>query len=393
MAELTIGQRIRLVRQQRGLSIRQASGLAGIADSTLSRIERGERSADNRHMLADIARALRCSVADLTGEPTAVEDRTAGRVAGQVHETLQALLDTDLDLPATVRDPWPVDQLAAGVLAVQEACLSCRYADAVAQLAPLLRHAHARVHGPDRDDALHALSGAARWAMVTLKCLGHSSQAWIAAERSHDAARALGDPIVIGVAAWSRGHAATSCGAYARGVAVALAGIDALRDEATPRAVQVSGSLHLLAGGDALIREADRLARTVGDTDAEGDPHGLVFGVPNVTLWRLSAAVEAGDPGLAVELGRSDELVGSLQRGTLPISRQGALYLDLARALADSGDTGRAIRTILRAERVAPERIRTSAIARETVRGLVAARRQETDRALGGLAERLHITQ
>ena len=399
-AQQTIGDRIRNVRTLRGRSLRAAAGLAGIDHSPWSRIERGERSADNRHMLADIARALQCSVAELTGQPAVPTDRDAGRVAASVYGTVQALLDTDLDLPGTVTDLRPLAALISEADAVQDLGLSCRYAEAAARLPLLLREAHAHLRtatsDDDREVALRTLSAGARWAMVTLKCLGHSTEAWVAADRSWDAARALGDPVTIGVASWSRGHAATSCGAYTRGVAVATAGIEALRDCTAPQAVQVRGSLHLLAGwaqwglghtdeGNRLIGEAARLAAGVGDQAPGDDPYGLVFGPTNVGLWQLSAAVEAGDPGKAVEIS------GSLQPGTLPPSRQAALYLDLGRALADVGETGRAVRAILTAERLGPQRVHRSPLARETVRGLVRHTRRDDTTGLLGLAERLNL--
>ena len=391
----TIGGRIRTIRKLRNLSTRQAAGLAGISQSTWSRIENGERSADNRHMLAAIAQALQCSTADLTGQPPTPTDRLSARVASAVHRTVQALLDTDLDLPGTVARPRPLAALREEADAIQQFGLTCKYADAAGRLPDLLREAHAHLRGPDRESALRTVSAAARWSMVTLKCLGWPTEAWVAADRSHEAAMALGDPIVIGVASWARGHAATSCGAYSRAIAVTSAGLETLRDCDLPQAAQVRGSLHLLAGwaewglghateGDALIGEATRIAHEVGDPGE--DPYGLVFGPTNVGLWKLSAAVEAGDAGRAVEIS------AGLAPGTLPISRQAALYLDLGRALAEVGDTDRAVRTLLQAERVGPERVRKSPLARETVRGLVEQSRRRDRPALTGLAERLNLT-
>lgn len=389
----TIGERIRTRRQLRGLSVRAAAGLAGIDPSTLSRIETGQRSADNRHILAGIAQALQCSVADLAGQVGTPDDRETVRVATAVHHAVQALLDTDLDLPATVADPRPLAELAATAGAVQDMGLTCQYSEAAVRLPGLLREAHAHLYGPDRDNALRVLGVGARWSMVTLKSLGHAAEAWLAADRSHDAAVALGDPIVIGVAAWSRGHAATSCGAYARAVAVAMAGIEILRDCPGPTAAQIRGSLHLLAGwaekglghtdeGDALIATAWDLAREIGES-AGHDPYGLAFGPTNVGLWRISAANETEDHGRGVEIAQG------LSPGVLPISRQTAFYTDLARSLAGVGQDAQAIRMMLQAERVGPERVRRSPLVAETVRALVDRTRRADQPGLTGLAERL----
>jgi transcriptional regulator with XRE-family HTH domain len=64
----TIGQRIKDRRVLLGLSGRGAALTAGLSHTTWSRIERGERGADNRFVLARMARALHCSVSDLTGD-------------------------------------------------------------------------------------------------------------------------------------------------------------------------------------------------------------------------------------------------------------------------------------------------------------------------------------
>jgi transcriptional regulator with XRE-family HTH domain len=396
MSGQTIGERIKTRRILRNLSIRQAAGLAGIDPSTLSRIEAGKRSADNRHTLAAIAGALQCPTSDLTGLPRVPTDRASARIEASVHSTVQALLDTDLDLPATLSRPRPLGALAEEARHVQDLGLSCRYATAVDHLPALLREAHAYVRGPDRAEALRTLGVAARWSMVALKCLGHTGEAWVAAERSHDAAVALGDPIVLGIAAWSKGHAATSCGAYARAVAVAIAGIEALRDCREPGAETVRGSLHLLAGwsewalgrkaeGDALIAAAGRMARETGETGPSGsDPYGLAFGPTNVGLWQISAATEAGDSERVVDLARG------LSPGALPVSRQAAFYVDVGRALAGDQDA-QAIRMLLQAERLGPERVRRSPLVAETVRAMVDRTRRSDQPALSGLAERLNL--
>jgi transcriptional regulator with XRE-family HTH domain len=393
----TIGERIRHQRQLRRLSVRQAAELAGIVPSTLSRIERGERSADNRIILANIARALQCSVATLTGQPGTPTDPASSSVDASVHEILQALLDTDLDLTPSVTGPRPIEEVAADVdHALRLATIEARYVDATRRLPQLLREAHAHTHGPRRSEALRALSLAARVAMICLKNLGYAAQAWVAAERSQDAATALGDPVLRGLAAWTRAIAASTCGAYSRATAITHAGIETLRDSDDPLALPVRGQLHLLAGwselllgnpdGGALIDQATALARDAGETWAEGrDPLCLFFGPTNVGLWRISAATDAGEAGRAVEIARS------VSPEAIPASRQTTLYMDLARALAGTGDDAGATRMLVQAERLGRERVHHSPLVAETVRVLVQRRRRTDPPVLTGLAERLQV--
>ncbi|MGH3989101.1 MAG: helix-turn-helix domain-containing protein, partial [Pseudonocardiaceae bacterium] len=65
----TIGRRLREIRVWRDKSLRVAAELAGISESYLSRIERGERTLDRRSLLEALATALRVAPSDITGQP------------------------------------------------------------------------------------------------------------------------------------------------------------------------------------------------------------------------------------------------------------------------------------------------------------------------------------
>lgn len=54
----TIGRRLREIRYWRGKSLRVVAELAGITESHLSRLERGERPLDRRSRLEALATAL-----------------------------------------------------------------------------------------------------------------------------------------------------------------------------------------------------------------------------------------------------------------------------------------------------------------------------------------------
>jgi transcriptional regulator with XRE-family HTH domain len=59
------------------------AGLAGISKQYLSALERGQRGFNRRGLIEDLAHALGCSVADLTGQPYLAPDRATveGRAA------------------------------------------------------------------------------------------------------------------------------------------------------------------------------------------------------------------------------------------------------------------------------------------------------------------------
>jgi transcriptional regulator with XRE-family HTH domain len=71
----SIGARARMIRRHRGLSLEVVAGLAGITAGYLSLLERGQRGFNRRGLIEDLADALGCSVADLTGQPYPAPDR------------------------------------------------------------------------------------------------------------------------------------------------------------------------------------------------------------------------------------------------------------------------------------------------------------------------------
>ena len=80
---LMIGTCARMIRRRRGLSLEVVAGLAGITAPYLSMLERGQRGFNRRGLIEDLADALACSVADLTGQPHPAPDRATaeGRTA------------------------------------------------------------------------------------------------------------------------------------------------------------------------------------------------------------------------------------------------------------------------------------------------------------------------
>lgn len=99
-----IGRRVRRVRRRRGLSLDVAAGLAGISKGYLSMLENGKRGFQRRGLIEDLAAALGCSVADLTGQPYSPPDRASADALDVVPEISLALGDTTLedvpDVPA-----------------------------------------------------------------------------------------------------------------------------------------------------------------------------------------------------------------------------------------------------------------------------------------------------
>ena len=72
---IEIGRRAWLIRRHRGLSMDVVAGLAGISENDLSLLESGQRRFERRGLIEDLAHALGCPVAALTGQPYLPVDR------------------------------------------------------------------------------------------------------------------------------------------------------------------------------------------------------------------------------------------------------------------------------------------------------------------------------
>jgi hypothetical protein len=133
----------------------------------------------------------------------------------------------------------------------------------------------------------------------------------------------------------------------------------------------------------AWARDAGQIAARTGDTTTLG----LMFGPTNLNLWWISMETDGGDPGRAVDIARR-----TTPTAVPAVSRQVAYYGDTGRALANLGRNDDAGRMLLTAERVAPQRMRASSLARETVRSLLERPLDPTVHGqLRGLAERMGI--
>lgn len=401
MSGQTIGQRIQTRRKLSGRSIRNLADEAGISHTTWSRIERGERGADNRVILGDIARALRCSTSELIGQPAEPTTRDEAHLAGHVNSLLAALVDTDLDDEATVPViAWGALQHEAELL--DDLYQNVDFAGVAGRLAPFTRQLHAATVAAtgieERRVGLRmTVLGASRTSRL-LRAVGRRAEAYLAGERAQDAAERLEDPVILANAYRTRASDAMGCGSHSRAYKLTTRGLEALAGHMDEEgAAETAGHLHLRSAmalyalhrgseGDAHLAEAEALAARTGDTDT----FGLFFGPTNLAFWRLAIEIDSGDPHDAVHIAQTTNpaAIGS-------VDRQGAFYLDAARALARLGtreaDTS-AIRMLATAERIAPQRTRSYPFAKETLRVILErAKRSAVDSRLRGLAERIGV--
>ncbi len=392
LSDPAIGQRIRDRRNLLGYSIRFAADRANISHTTWSRIERGIISADNRFTLAAIAEALRCPIGDLTKAPDP-STRTEVETGRLVYEITRAALEADLayepDRPAK-----PITALLRELDLIHDLCSRCDYAATARRLPDLLRDLHAAASGPERETALHGLILAVDAAASTVRYLGDPASAYLVTERAQQAAEVLDDPVMLGVASFTRSNVTISCGLWARALIIAEHAAEELRPHLLrPGAPEVYGQLLLtqafchyamghLDQSESFITDARQLADRTGETKT----FGLMFGPTNVNFWKIAMEADGDSPGRAVEIARN-----TYPQAIAQVSRQATYYLDTARALARVGKDREALRLLLTAERMAPQGIRTPLVI-ETTRDLLERARRSTGwTELRGLCERLGI--
>jgi len=111
----SLATKLRVLRAERGLTVRQVAELSGVAKETISQIERGERHPYDR-TLAKLARAYSVPVQDLIEEPEAAlagakkaKAPDQGQAPPEPHVTLEQL--HELGIPANASEVFVLNQM------------------------------------------------------------------------------------------------------------------------------------------------------------------------------------------------------------------------------------------------------------------------------------------
>jgi transcriptional regulator with XRE-family HTH domain len=378
---------MRARRELRGWSIRFAASRAGVAHTTWLRIERGDLRTD-RYMIADIAAALDCPVADLTGRPYTPADRQLELAHSRLEPVRRTLVEIAPNEP-TDRQRQSVSVLSERLHWTNKRRMIADFAAVAHDLPDLLADLHAASSGPEGAQALRMLVNALHTTTLTFSHLGYSAEPTLAAERCRQIAEHLDEPVPLAVADWDRAFAAQTAGSYRRAATLTHRSIDGLQGHlADATAREVLGMLHLTAAvaarspDDEHVAEAARLAELTGQTDS----WTFMFGPSEVAIFRMQLATDCGEPGRALAI--SDDVDAAV----LTESRRASFYVERARALADERHDHDAERMLLAADRLAPQGARSWTAARETARFLInQAAREAVTPALRGLCERMGV--
>lgn len=284
-----------------------------------------------------------------------------------------------------------LNALAKAVASAKSDYQACHYSTVMRTLPGLLADLRSACELAEGDARLrvHVLSAEAHHvaASILLK-LDEDGLAWLAADRSMQAARQGGDPIIVGSSARIITHALMNDGHFGAATTTAstfAARLDRDIEQHTPDSLSVYGAL-LLRGAVAAGQHNDRsTANTLLDEAGEagrrlGGDHNYrwtAFGPTNVQLHRVNIATTLGDAGQAVAEARG------VNFDQIPIAeRKASLLIDTSRALTQWGKHEKAYEVLRAAERLAPEEVSSRPAVHRLIHDLFVASPPSTRRQL-----------
>ncbi|MFJ8727670.1 helix-turn-helix domain-containing protein [Streptomyces sp. NPDC093269] len=384
------GRHVQRLRKDRKLTQQQLATRLGKTSSWMSQVERGVQPVKQIDVLQDLADALGVSVQQLR-PGTPLPSVSNGNVPDAVYrsndlEEARRLISGHPaigTLLGAVR-PTPrrsLEELATDVDAMWEETHEGNFADVSARLTDLLPDLEQTVRIVEDDRRPEAYLLLARTYQALAAAFVRQDEAdaaWVAADRAIWAAEQSGNPLHVCAGVFRMVQAFVRLKRLGQAKHAAQTAIDALdamdgEGNLSVEGMSVLGSLHLAL---ALVhaREAQRSeareelaqARTLAQRIGEDrNDFNLEFGATNVEIQAVSTAVELGDAGEALDIGRGINAEG------LSPERQGRLLMDLGRAHAQRRHTGEALACLLRAEELTPDTVRTHVAARKAIRELV----------------------
>ena len=397
-----IGRRVRQVRKSRDKSLRVLAELSGLNRTTLSRIERGERSVTLSAILA-LASALKIAPSELTKLPVPAP---ANGHTDSTTEALRLAMDAvEAHHPGGL--VLPVAALRDQVAQIHQHQRTCRFTEVATELPGLIRNLHTTLatganHTELLDLAIYLHT------LVTRMWLFHASAPddlqrrcsflaqRLAQERDEISSVAVAgfrvaDTLVVG-GALEPGQAtldSLTLPPITAGTAGFVASVTALH----ARAALLDGRLDEVAAPmDAAAEiarqfEVDVLPPVPEPTDAGTDQ--FVFGSFDVAITRMGIALETGEPDRAVSIASHN-----IQPQRHQPQAQVRYWTYYGRALAWlRGRHDDAVRALRRAEAIHPHRVQRNPFVREVLAELLTQTRRDspTGRELRAMAHRASL--
>jgi transcriptional regulator with XRE-family HTH domain len=383
-SDRVIARNVKALREKQKKSLRHVAGLAGTSAGHLSRLERGERILDSRQLVAELAKVLGVTVADLSAEHAPATPVRSDGLHALMPAIRTALDVTDLPPDHSITSR-PLPQLDTAVRYANKLAQAAKYEPMAQMLPGLLTELHTATHeltGRSQETAWGLLAEAARCGHSVGIAIGFNDLSVAALQRMDWAAEHAGDcgpglraiREYLRVTAYLRAREYDACWRLNE---QGLARLDGT-DPKTPGALVARGQLHLGAsiiaahtGDQGLMRdhlaEAEHISTLTGECT---DQFWVGFGPTNVRVHRTMGLATAGEHGRAVESAEGIRFPS----GWLP-SRIGHHHLDMARAWRWLAKPEKALAALLAAREVAPGQARRHPLARDTVESLMRSAR------------------
>ncbi|APE35907.1 hypothetical protein BOX37_20375 [Nocardia mangyaensis] len=373
-----VGQAIASERKIAGFSQRQLATRAAYSLSMIKAVEQGRELA-SPGFVSSVARALRVTPEQLTGAPFDDGKPLADAVNG-----LSILLAEGRY--ARAEEPGELAALEADLAGAQELYRRDRTRQTIEVLPGIIRRLHGAARDLGDDDQARAyslLASAYILAEWSARRTGHLMLALPALDLA-DSYAPLGDDLNHGAfSALARARILTHYGESEVAARLIEQAIGAADD--TRPGMVLAGYSHLAgaindarqldySGAVAHVDAARDLAAHTGETDL----YMTAFGPLNVDIHAHAIELEAGDPNRAAIGG------ATLTYGTdAPPTRVAHHWQDNARAWLMSGKPDRALSSLNKARAAAPQQTRLHPSVRETVYGIAAAQRRQSEGLLG----------
>lgn len=362
----TIGDRLKRLRGDRGLTQEELAEASGISRDLISMLERGARTSARLSTIGALAHALDVEVSELVDRRDHLKgDRDGGSVLAVRDVLLNASLLPGID-PTDDGEPTPVDQLEAEVSEAWGRYWSGQFGELLALLPGLIGEARV-TH--TATGAVQPLALAYELACHLMTQIGRNDLGIVAAERAITVAHGGDDEML-----WAWMHAAYAWVLLHQGrydESETLAADMAVRIEPPFRGddlqTGVWGSLLMTAVAPAAARDRDpveylRLAGAGAERLGRRVPlYQTTFGGPLVHMQATYAYSVLRKPGRALDAAKR------IRPGDLQGISRGAHLMDVAQAHTDAGHHKTAVRALLEARDVSPVWFRHQRVAREAV--------------------------
>jgi transcriptional regulator with XRE-family HTH domain len=365
----TIGDRLKRLRGDRGLTQEELAEASGVSYSVISMLERNKRTSARLSTISRLAVALDVEIGELVDRRDHLHgDRDGGRVLAVRDALLNPALLPGVD-SADGGEPTPLAELNAHVIAAWEHYWAGRFGELLASLPGLVGEARI-THRALGVAAVEPLALAYDVAANLMVQIGRTDLGAVAAERAIVLAHGGDDPLLWSTLHTSYARVLLFQGRYEEAVSLVTSMAERIQPSFSDGDEEITawGKLLLtaIAPTVALDRDPAELlnlaeAGAVRVRRPMRTYHHNAFSLPAVHMQAAYAYSTLRKPGQALQA------AGQIRPGDLDGINWGAHLMDVAQAHVEAGHRKTAIRALLEAREVSPVWFRHQRVAKDAV--------------------------